>query len=336
MTPILNEIKHTAGLLNVKMVMICYFQLCPFLDGSNVFPPIWLLLFLRMRIENPKKCSASFAVIFISLSSPAAALSAKCKVQQNCKVDKSNNTIILVFFWSSWTPPLLPTWHWPISLFHPRSAWLSVRYPDPSSLSSSFYLLLCGLEKKLFARTRPSRMWWWCETVRTYVRREGDPSALFVRSSASLAWESREEESCPKDFSYPEDSSPRPGWGRSTRRGGSSRDSGGDQRSWASPQVNFVFIVIKYYFLCGIVCCFSANFPEDVVDALPNDMTTGIYFGWAKVDEGPQVHKMVMSVGWNPYYKNEKKSMVREKHFVRTPCTKRTVRWKEGNSLFSG
>ena len=74
------------------------------------------------------------------------------------------------------------------------------------------------------------------------------------------------------------------------------------------------------------MCCFSANFPEDVVDALPNDMTTGIYFGWAKVDEGPQVHKMVMSVGWNPYYKNEKKSMVREKHFVGTPCTKRTVR----------
>jgi len=47
-----------------------------------------------------------------------------------------------------------------------------------------------------------------------------------------------------------------------------------------------------------------------VVEHLPEEMGTGIYYGWAKVDNG-QVHKMVLSVGWNPYYKNEKKSMVR-------------------------
>lgn len=52
-----------------------------------------------------------------------------------------------------------------------------------------------------------------------------------------------------------------------------------------------------------------ANFPEPVVDMLPADMQTGIYYGWAQVDGG-QVHKMVMSVGWNPYYNNTKKSMV--------------------------
>jgi len=38
-------------------------------------------------------------------------------------------------------------------------------------------------------------------------------------------------------------------------------------------------------------------------------METGIYYGYAKVDGGP-VYKMVMSIGWNPYYKNVKKSMV--------------------------
>ena len=51
-----------------------------------------------------------------------------------------------------------------------------------------------------------------------------------------------------------------------------------------------------------------ANFAEKVVEGLPPDVATGVYYGWAKVDEGP-VFKMVMSIGWNPYYKNEKKSM---------------------------
>ena len=40
-------------------------------------------------------------------------------------------------------------------------------------------------------------------------------------------------------------------------------------------------------------------------------MSTGIYHGWARVDDG-SIEKMVMSIGWNPYYKNEKKSMVRK------------------------
>ncbi|KAF4519488.1 hypothetical protein B566_EDAN010097 [Ephemera danica] len=52
----------------------------------------------------------------------------------------------------------------------------------------------------------------------------------------------------------------------------------------------------------------TANFTPEVVDSLPAEVETGIYCGWAKLDSGP-VYKMVMSVGWNPYYKNEKKSM---------------------------
>jgi riboflavin kinase len=46
-----------------------------------------------------------------------------------------------------------------------------------------------------------------------------------------------------------------------------------------------------------------------VVENLPKGVDTGIYYGFASVDNG-EVHKMVMSIGWNPYYENEHKSMV--------------------------
>ncbi len=58
----------------------------------------------------------------------------------------------------------------------------------------------------------------------------------------------------------------------------------------------------------------AANFPSKVVDDLPADVATGIYYGWAQVEAGP-VRKMVLSVGWNPYYQNTKKSMVGQDHF---------------------
>ncbi|WAR16274.1 RIFK-like protein [Mya arenaria] len=52
----------------------------------------------------------------------------------------------------------------------------------------------------------------------------------------------------------------------------------------------------------------TANFPIEIVQQLPEEITAGVYYGWAQVDEGP-VFKMVMSIGWNPYYKNTVKSM---------------------------
>ncbi|XP_055902805.1 putative riboflavin kinase [Eupeodes corollae] len=52
----------------------------------------------------------------------------------------------------------------------------------------------------------------------------------------------------------------------------------------------------------------TANFPLDVVQALPSEFITGVYYGWANIDSG-EVHKMVMSVGWNPFYENKQKSM---------------------------
>ena len=45
-----------------------------------------------------------------------------------------------------------------------------------------------------------------------------------------------------------------------------------------------------------------------MVEALPNEFETGIYYGWASLEK--QIYKMVMSIGWNPFFKNDKKSMV--------------------------
>ncbi|XP_015264748.1 PREDICTED: LOW QUALITY PROTEIN: riboflavin kinase [Gekko japonicus] len=57
----------------------------------------------------------------------------------------------------------------------------------------------------------------------------------------------------------------------------------------------------------------TANFSEETVENFPSDIPTGIYYGWASVANG-DVHKMVSSIGWNPYYKNVKKSV--ETHII--------------------
>ncbi|XP_056641127.1 riboflavin kinase-like [Diorhabda carinulata] len=54
--------------------------------------------------------------------------------------------------------------------------------------------------------------------------------------------------------------------------------------------------------------CPTANLSRDAVEALPEDFKTGVYFGYASVDSG-KVYKMVMSLGWNPFYNNETKTM---------------------------
>ncbi|KAJ3089480.1 riboflavin kinase [Quaeritorhiza haematococci] len=47
---------------------------------------------------------------------------------------------------------------------------------------------------------------------------------------------------------------------------------------------------------------------EEVACAADKYLSTGIYYGWASVGSNPAVYPMVMSYGWNPYYKNEKRS----------------------------
>jgi len=59
----------------------------------------------------------------------------------------------------------------------------------------------------------------------------------------------------------------------------------------------------------------TANFSEQIVASLPSDLETGIYFAWTQL-EGDQdlVRKAVVSIGWNPYYDNSKKSV--ETHVI--------------------
>ncbi|EDV92914.1 putative riboflavin kinase [Drosophila grimshawi] len=52
----------------------------------------------------------------------------------------------------------------------------------------------------------------------------------------------------------------------------------------------------------------TANLAHEVVKSLPAALHTGVYYGWASVNNG-DVHKMVLSVGWNPFYNNKEKSV---------------------------
>lgn len=68
----------------------------------------------------------------------------------------------------------------------------------------------------------------------------------------------------------------------------------------------------------------TANLPEDALEPITSVAKAGIYFGYAQVSEKHQesekkgtfqdadldVQPMVMSLGWNPYYKNEKMTAV--------------------------
>lgn len=58
----------------------------------------------------------------------------------------------------------------------------------------------------------------------------------------------------------------------------------------------------------------TANVPLEVVQKLPDDLKTGVYFGWASVDNG-DVYKAVLSLGWNPFYENKEKSLVCDYNF---------------------
>ncbi|KAJ1814378.1 riboflavin kinase [Coemansia sp. RSA 2598] len=51
----------------------------------------------------------------------------------------------------------------------------------------------------------------------------------------------------------------------------------------------------------------TANLPESAVDAALQNIPIGVYYGWAQVS-GDAVRPMVMSLGWNPYFKNQKRS----------------------------
>lgn len=49
---------------------------------------------------------------------------------------------------------------------------------------------------------------------------------------------------------------------------------------------------------------------QQAVNMIPPDFKIGVYYGIAQVDESP-FYKMVMSVGYNPFYKNKNMTAVR-------------------------
>ena len=65
-----------------------------------------------------------------------------------------------------------------------------------------------------------------------------------------------------------------------------------------------------------------ANLPDESLPAMSSVTQTGVYYGYAQVfperdgeahlaSEDAVVHPMVMSLGWNPFYKNERLTAVR-------------------------
>ncbi|RUS14705.1 hypothetical protein BC937DRAFT_93459 [Endogone sp. FLAS-F59071] len=63
-----------------------------------------------------------------------------------------------------------------------------------------------------------------------------------------------------------------------------------------------------YYSLPFFSFSSLANLSEDALKDLTSTLDVGVYYGWAQVGSDPTVYPMVMSLGWNPYYKNEKQS----------------------------
>ena len=51
----------------------------------------------------------------------------------------------------------------------------------------------------------------------------------------------------------------------------------------------------------------TANLSMDQLGELGENLNTGIYFGWTHLKDS--VYPSVTSVGWNPYYKNIKKTI---------------------------
>ncbi|CDO74001.1 hypothetical protein BN946_scf185043.g50 [Trametes cinnabarina] len=71
--------------------------------------------------------------------------------------------------------------------------------------------------------------------------------------------------------------------------------------------------------------CPTANLPDESITPMSSVTETGVYYGYAQVsrekdgqvilpEEDGKVLPMVMSLGWNPYYKNEK--MTAEIHIM--------------------
>lgn len=55
--------------------------------------------------------------------------------------------------------------------------------------------------------------------------------------------------------------------------------------------------------------CLVANLCPDDFSPVLSELTSGVYFGWAGLSTRG-IYKMVMSIGWNPYFDNNEKTIV--------------------------
>lgn len=53
----------------------------------------------------------------------------------------------------------------------------------------------------------------------------------------------------------------------------------------------------------------AANLPAENFSTILSEHTSGVYFGWAGLSTRG-IYKMVMSIGWNPYFDNTEKTIV--------------------------
>lgn len=68
-------------------------------------------------------------------------------------------------------------------------------------------------------------------------------------------------------------------------------------------------IILGFYFIKLLTFSFTANLAVDKFSDEISEMSSGVYFGWASLSN-KGIYKMVMSVGWNPYFDNTEKTMV--------------------------
>jgi hypothetical protein len=87
-------------------------------------------------------------------------------------------------------------------------------------------------------------------------------------------------------------------------------------KSLAFPPVRRNGVMCSWFFFRSEKLMFgfdsAANLPIAAGDPVLAHLQTGIYFGWATL--GGKVFKAVLSIGYNPYFENKEKSLVRSIH----------------------
>ena len=73
-------------------------------------------------------------------------------------------------------------------------------------------------------------------------------------------------------------------------------------------------VPMSRHLILNLDCFLPANLPDESITPMSSVCKPGVYFGYAQVyglsgQEG-KVHPMVMSLGWNPFYKNERLTAV--------------------------